>query len=667
MLKSIIEPIRDELSGERALDLVATITRYHRIQASPGFRAAAELAAAELEEAGLGVQLLAFPADPRERYWALPMFQEWEAEGARLFLIEPEERKLADFQECPLALIQRSGPADLEAELVLLEDGEEAEEYEGLDLQGKAILTKGDLQRVYDLAVERGGAVGIAFDGLRELPIRQRLDLPDARQYASFWWSGDERKCFGFVLTPREGERLRRLFKEGKRLKIRAQVESRSWDGKLEVVSALIPGEGPEEVLILAHLCHPKPSANDNASGAAALLEAARALQALITQGKLGKPKRGIRFLLVPEMTGTIAYLASHEEAIPRMIAGLNLDMVGEDQDRCGSSLLIDRLPGASPGFIEPLVRRVREEFTHELKGFSSRGGYAPFRYADVPFSGGSDHYVLSDPTVGVPTVMLIQWPDRFYHTSLDTPDKVSPKMLHLVGSLAASSAYLVANAGEGEARWLAAEVVAQAKAELLKLIQERLPEALAAGKAEEVRRLAARLAREGDYLADRGAKALDSILKLVPRKSEFDLSDERREILEFSGHELARARELIARQTKVKLPEELKRESEPWAERAEELIPVRRYRGPIAQLQPYLRRLTWEDREAWHRLRKDFKEKPAILPTLALYWADGRRTLAEIIDLVELEAGERAGKWLVRHFELLEKMGLLEFREPAH
>ncbi|MGQ9477448.1 MAG: DUF4910 domain-containing protein [Candidatus Bipolaricaulia bacterium] len=660
MFKSVIELIKRELSGERALDLVAGLTRYHRIQASPGFRAAAEFAVERLEEAGLEVELLSFPADHGIKYWALPMFQEWEAEGARLWLIEPEERKLADYAESKLALIQRSGPADLEVELVLLEDGEEAEEYEGLDLRGKAVLTKGDLQRVYDLAVERHDAVGIVFDGLRELPIRQRLDLPDARQYASFWWSGDEQKCFGFVLSPREGDRLRRLFKEGKRLKIRAQVESRSWDGKLEVVSALIPDSSPEEVLIVAHLCHPQPSANDNASGAAALLEAARALKALIAQGKLAKPRRGIRFLLVPEMTGTIAYLASHEEAIPHMIAGLNLDMVGEDQDRCGSSLLIDRLPGAMPGFIEPLVRRLREEFTHELKGFSNLGGYASFRYSEVPFSGGSDHYVLSDPTVGVPTVMLIQWPDRFYHTSLDTPDKVSPKMLHLAGSLAACSAYFVAHAGEREARWLAAEVVAQAKAELLKLAQGRLGEALAADDEDAVRRAAERLVQGGRYLADRGAKALESALRLAP----FDLSDERRELLEFAEHELARARELISRQTRVRLTARPKGEAklEPWEEQAEKLVPRRRYRGPIAQIQPYLRKLSWEEREAWHRLRKDFKDKPGILPTLALYWADGRRSLAEIIDLVELESSERAGEWLVRHFELLEKMGLIEF-----
>lgn len=70
------------------------------------------------------------------------------------------------------------------------------------------------------------------------------------------------------------------------------------------------------------------------------------------------------------------------------------------------------------------------------------------------------------------------------------------------------------------------------------------------------------------------------------------------------------------------------------------------------------------EDREAWFRLRQEHKEKASILPTLALYWADGKRTLQEIIELVELDHGERAGELLVKHFELLEKMGLIELRE---
>ncbi len=45
-------------SGTRAFAVVADIVRHHRIQASPGHRAAAEHCAALLREAGLETEIL---------------------------------------------------------------------------------------------------------------------------------------------------------------------------------------------------------------------------------------------------------------------------------------------------------------------------------------------------------------------------------------------------------------------------------------------------------------------------------------------------------------------------------------------------------------------------------------------------------------------------------
>ena len=684
-LGSLLEELKRALSGERALNYVSELVRYHRIQASPGFHAAAEWVISKLEEFGLTSRLLTFPASYSTRYWAAQLFQEWEATRGVLRLVEPkdQERVLADWAECELALIQRSAPADCEAEVVLLEDGEEQEEYEGLNLQGKVVLTKGDLERVRELAVERAGAVGIIFDGLRELGVRERLDLPDARQYSSFWWSGDEPKCFGFVLTPREGERLRRLIKErareGRPVRVHARVESRFWDGHLEVVEGLIPGEDPHHggVLLIAHLCHPKPSANDNASGVAALLEAARALQGLIDQGKLERPRRGIRLLFVPEMSGTIAYLASHEEQergeergqLPRLIAGLNLDMVGEDQEKCASTLLIDRLPGAVASFVEGLVLHLRDGLAPKLKSFSGREGFPQFRWGEVPFSGGSDHQVLSDPTVGVPTVMLIQWPDRFYHTSLDTPDKVDPRMLHLAGCLAASFAYFVASAGEEEARWLAALLLYRSEGEVLGLLREGVQGALeAASDSEEVRARAGLLLRQARQLAGRGREALASLAALAELGPE--LAELQEELSHFAGREIERARAFIAKRgveleldLELERPSQGRKEGSKAEEEAARLIPRRLFRGPPFQLKPWLRRLPQEERDRWWRLQKRYKDKAYILPLLGLFWADGRRSLAEIAELVELETGERALDLLRGYFELLAKAGLVELR----
>jgi hypothetical protein len=358
-IRRLLEQIWGQVSGEAAWQVVADISRCHRIQASPGYRKAAGLVAGLLEQAGLSPETLTYPADERTTFWAWPSFQEWSCTEAVLRLAGPggQDGVLADFYACPISVIQRSAPFEGEGEVIVLDDGTTGADYDAVPggVAGKLVLTRGDVRRVWDQAVQRRGALGILYDGMRVVPqVRPEGDLADVRQYTSFWWGPGDTRCFGFVLTPRQGQDLRRRLREGKEpVRVWAKVVSHAYDGTIEVVSAAIPGRGPaaaEEVLVVAHLCHPLPSANDNASGAAAALEAARALQALIGAGQLPPPRRTLRFLWLPEMTGTYAYLAGRESDLDRLVAGINLDMVGEDQGQTGSAWLIESPPAASGG-----------------------------------------------------------------------------------------------------------------------------------------------------------------------------------------------------------------------------------------------------------------------------------------------------------------------------
>src|SRR5262249_58714206 len=101
-------------------------------------------------------------------------------------------------------------------------------------------------------------------------------------------------------------------------------------------------GEERGEILLLSHLCHPQPSANDNASGAATALECARALGRLRSRGVLDGRGRGVRVLWMPEFAGTSAWLARDPARAARTVAALNLDMVGESHDQTGSTFLIE-------------------------------------------------------------------------------------------------------------------------------------------------------------------------------------------------------------------------------------------------------------------------------------------------------------------------------------
>jgi len=95
----------------------------------------------------------------------------------------------------------------------------------------------------------------------------------------------------------------------------------------------------------------------------------------------------------------------------------------------------------------------------------------------------------------------------------------------------------------------------------------------------------------------------------------------------------------------------------------AAKVIPVRLVRGPIP-LGQLLYRLDEESREQWRLLLKSRKDGAFYtLSALALYWADGERSVLEIADLIELEAGKRDVELLLAYMRLVEQLGFIEFK----
>ncbi len=672
MLTDLVRTVSQEVSGERAFDDVAAVTRHHRIQASPGYREAAKYVLGQLKAAGLKAKIETYPATYLANFWTATSFQEWECKKATLHLLEPstEAEKLADYNDLKLSVIQRSVSFSGDAEVVVLEDGLTEEEYLGLDLIGKIVVTKGAIRRVHQLAIMQQGAIGIIFDGLTESPpVRQAMDLPDVHQYTSFWWTGreDETQCFGFVLTPRQGKKLRELVRrqeaDGKPpVKVQVDIEAEFYDGEIEIVTATIPGRSQEKVYVVSHLCHPQPSANDNASGVATNIEAARTLQNLINEGKLHRPARNICFLWMPEMTGSYAYLARHEDDIPNLVAGLNLDMVGADQDQTGSVLLLIRPPEASASFTPDLLEKLFEMVFDEAISFDGASKYSLYRYATTDFAGGSDHYIFSDPTVGVPMPMLNQWPDRFYHTSADTLDKVKPESLARVGTIAAAYAYFIADAGQGEVTWLSHEMLTRFRQRLSRLTQEFVTHLMDGATLAEIRKSQDMLERRVAFKLDRHRVALQGLIRLAGGAG--SLSEMLYyEASRFANRELDRARRLavqISDHTRVSDRPEPPAEEDPWEERAAAITPRRLYRGPV-NLASFMGQLSPVARDDWYGVTSSRKMGGHTILALAEYWTDGRRTALEIINLIELETGIRDPELIVKQFELLQDLDLME------
>jgi hypothetical protein len=371
-------------------------------------------------------------------------------------------------------------------------------------------------------------------------------------------------------------------------------------------------------------------------------------------------------------MTGTYAYLATREHEIEDMVAGVNMDMVGQNQEKCGSTFLIEKLPYALPSFADDLIVRLREELLDDMSSLGGTGQYASFRHAVIPFSGGSDHYVFSDPSVGVPMPQLLQWPDKYYHTSEDTLEKVDPATLARVGSLAATYAYFVASAGRAEATWLGYEMVARFKREITRLIQETVTEAtnvdteVASERIEKLQKALALLRKKIPFLVEREKLALASLKRL---SSEVSVEGWQEEVTAFAEQEVIRGEEAFGKcvgeleWTEISEPPE--RVLDEWEKKAAELVPQRRYRGPVS-VRNYLHLLDKEDRERVRQMRKQHGMILYSLSTLAEYWADGQRSLLNIADLIELETGQRNIEILVDYFRMLDKLDLIKLAAPS-
>jgi hypothetical protein len=230
----------------------------------------------------------------------------------------------------------------------------------------------------------------------------------------------------------------------------------------MNVISAVIPGSDPSagELLTVAHAFETiaTPGANDNCAGVGTTMEIARTLARLIRDGVLPRPARTLRFLWVPEISGSRAYMFAHPELADRMLAALNYDMPGSDLEKTDTYLRMKMTPDSVPSFLNDLVANLLQ-FVDQTEIRTQTGNNAPFNYRLVPFISASDHTVFL--AAGIPAMQFNHWPDNFYHSSADTIEMMDPTETKRIGFVGAAAFYYLAAAGPAEAKALAWESAA--------------------------------------------------------------------------------------------------------------------------------------------------------------------------------------------------------------
>ncbi len=241
----------------------------------------------------------------------------------------------------------------------------------------------------------------------------------------------------------------------------------------MQVPTAVIKGNGEsdQEVAMTGHLFEgiAKQGALDDASGSATALEVARAWKKLIDDGVLPRPRRTVRFIWVPEIQGTNAYLDRYPEETKRMVAAVSMDMVGEDVTKNHNSLHLMRTPYSVNHFINEIPQQFFEYVgdTNREKVQNRRVAYS-FRYPIIDPQGTHDpfyfnidkHYGSSDHSsflrFGVPAVLFNNWPDVGYHTSEDRTFNADPTQLKRAALIGVATLSSIANADDAGAMRIA-------------------------------------------------------------------------------------------------------------------------------------------------------------------------------------------------------------------
>lgn len=188
-------------------------------------------------------------------------------------------------------------------------------------------------------------------------------------------------------------------------------------EGLLANVAGLIPGAGPDTVIIGAHRDHfgqPAglffPGADDNASGTAVMLEVARAL---MTSGV--RPQRTILFVSFSgeenDLLGSRLYISRPIVPLSSTKAMINIDHAGIGNGRLtvgvtGLDKSVAQQAGEAAGLTSAL----------DVFGFFPGGDHVPFKEA------------------GVPTVTVVSGGvHSHYHQPTDSAETINPDMLRTV------------------------------------------------------------------------------------------------------------------------------------------------------------------------------------------------------------------------------------------
>ncbi len=602
--------------GRRVLNAIAEVAETDRWNSFDRFHDTTKTLVQRYEEAGAKAEVYAIPTGGRIGSGRWIVQEAEDVRGATVDVVRPVRQRILDYRENPWHAIQWTSGTPREGmtcEMVILDTEEEIDRVRPGGLRGRVVLTKLDPRgRLRQLAEK--GAAGVITD-------RPVEGLPEATAWVKFGWGGvpieNAAACLvGLVLSEKGGKRLRGLVQKHGKLTLLVKVDVRRYVGTHDLVSGVIRGgaDPQDEVWVLAHSA--EPGAIDNASGVAVCLEIARVIEGLVREGALPRPRRSIRLLNGYECYSFFHYL-ENVRRLQTPLAGVCLDTLGARPEVCDGQLSWRATIPMSAGFVD----RVGEAFLRA----TLRLGRPVYRLITGPFVSTSDT-LIGDPKFGFPCPWLTTHYRKkgvydAYHTSADTLRLLSPDGLARCATAMAAYLYYLADAGSREVMDLAGAETEWA----LKEVQGMRRRPAQARYVRERHRVSIERLQRWMWGGDRGA-----ILA--------HLSDCERRVREAATDRQSDA---------------------PGNGRARGRVAPGGNRAPRRTV-PLAPTLENTPASVGERIRG------AKLASWALFWADGRRTLAEIAEAVSCEQGKAATvEQVATFFEAHADLGYVELIQP--
>jgi hypothetical protein len=629
-VSKLLQTLRQETTPDRAVRDVQTIWETDRWFTFPKFQETAKNVAAIMRRAGLeDVEIGNPPADgvTQGGFWTMPLA--WDIKVGTLEILDPavpaDQRMLADYQKVPASIGMWSGPTPpggVTTEIVLASGN-----LENVDVKGKLVLG----QRNSKTALAKAGALGLVSDHTENPALVDERGWVNSFGDNGWSFTKGSTPLVCFSITPRGSQLVRELLKKGP-VKVRANVDSRYYAGVYPYVTGVIrgtDGANGEEVLSLGHLF--EQGAHDNATGVASIIGAAETLNRLIKAGKLPRPKRNIRVLGMGECYGTNYYLEHARDRMKRTVAAMCIDSPAGLQNLAGTQHTWILNPHSAKSYVDALILRLAQEY------YPSIGR----PWDSVEHRSSTDNY-LGDPSIGIPTVMPRGgYGVNAHHNSHDTPATVDPKSLRDLMVMNAAYTYFIASAGPAEKQWMAELALTRGYNQIAAATEKVLDQIPIETGADRLSQLLYSGRERVDYSLARESQSV---------RSAWDLKDGLTELAQFANQQKARlARTIADRATELGLGR-IQPYVPPRNPEAEEIVVRRKRLGTI----------TLDDLPAERR-----EHYPAAsfwgVPVSALYWCDGKRSLAEVIRLTNLEMGPQQFDF-VGYFKFLEKHGYVEF-----